>query len=143
MEAAFWDTSALVPLCVQQQGTPRLRQLVRQYALVVWWATSVEARSAFARDLRSGILTDVENAQAQQRLEALRSVWREVQPTEPLRSLAESLLDSYQLRAAGALQLAAAYTWSLNRPFNRHLISGDKRLLQAAREVGFRVIPLP
>ena len=143
MEAAFWDTSALVPLCVRQQGTSLLRQLVRQYALVVWWATSVEARSAFARDLRSGILTAVEHEQAQQRLEALRSIWREVQPTEPLRALAESLLDRYQLRAADALQLAAAYTWSLNRPFNRHLISGDKRLLQAAGAVGFRVIQIP
>lgn len=143
MEAAFWDTSALVPLCLRQQGTPMLRQLVRQYALVVWWATSGEARSAFARDMRSGILTPVEYEHAQQRLQILRHSWREIQPTEPLRNLAESLLDRYQLRAADALQLAAAYTWTLNRPFNRYLISGDKRFLQAAGEVGFRVIQVP
>lgn len=140
MEAAFWDTSALVPLCVHQQPTPFLQQLIREYSLVVWWATSVEAQSAFARDLRAGILTASEHGQAQQRLERLRRKWREVQPGESLRRLAEELLQRYPLRAADALQLAAAYTWSSSRPFNRRLISGDRRLLAAAQAVGFRIV---
>lgn len=143
MEEAFWDTSALVPLCVRQQSSTLLYQLVRQYSPVVWWATSVEAQSAFARDLRAGILTALEHSQAQQRLERLRHRWREVQPSEPLRKLAEELLERYPLRAADALQLAAAYTWSRNRPFNRHLISGDKRLVDAAQAIGFRVVTVP
>lgn len=140
MEVAFWDTSALVPLCIRQEGTELLQQLVSRYDMVVWWGTPVEARSAFARELRAGVLTSVEHEQAKQRLEELRTTWREIQPREALRRLAESMLDRYQLRAADALQLAAAYTWSLNRPFDRHLISGDKRLLEAAHDAGFRVI---
>ena len=28
---AFWDTSALVPLCVQQQPSPAVRQLLEQH----------------------------------------------------------------------------------------------------------------
>jgi len=143
VEAAFWDTSALVPLCIRHQPTPFLQQLVRQYSLVVWWATSVEAQSAFARDLRTGTLTAEEHGQAQQRLERLRRRWREVQPSESLRILAEELLQRYPLRAADALQLAAAYTWTLNRPFRRRLISGDRQLLAAAQAMGFRTVPLP
>jgi hypothetical protein len=143
MDAAFWDTSALVPLCVRQQASARLHQLIRQYALVVWWATSVEAQSAFARDLRGGVLSAAEYRQAQWRLDKLKSIWKEVQPTEPLRSLAADLLERYPLRAADALQLAAAYIWSSNRPFNRRLISGDIRLLEAAEAVGFRVVQIP
>lgn len=143
MEAAFWDTSALVPLCVRQQASPLLHQLVRQYSLVVWWATSVEAQSAFARDLPAGILNGLEYRQAQQRLERLRGIWREVQPSESLRSVSEALLERHPLRAADALQLAAAHAWSSNRPFNRPLISGDKRLLAAAEAVGFRIVQVP
>jgi predicted nucleic acid-binding protein len=143
VEAAFWDTSAVVPLCIVRQASARLHQLHRQYSLVVWWATPVEAQSAFARDLRSGMLTQGELQRAQQRLEALRDIWHEVEPTDSLRNLAEVLLERYPLRAADALQLAAAYTWSRNRPFRRPLISGDTKLLEAAKAVGFSVIQVP
>ena len=143
MEPAFWDTSAIVPLCVTQHASPRLHQLYRQYSLVVWWATCVEAHSAFARDLRSKVLTLADVQRAKQRLEALREIWHEVEPTETVRSLAELLLQRYALRAADALQLAAAYTWSRNRPFGRPLISGDTKLLEAAEAVGFSTIQVP
>jgi predicted nucleic acid-binding protein len=102
--------------------------------------TPVEAKSAFARDLRTGVLTLAEYGVAQQRLERLRRNWREIEPDDSLRKLAEELVGQYRLRAADALQLAAAYTWSVSRPFRHHLISGDRRLLEAAQAIGFRVI---
>jgi len=140
MDPAFWDTSALVPLCLRHRPTPLLQRLSETYDVVVWWATSVEARSAFARDLRAGVLTPAEHELAVGRLEELKAGWREIQPSEALRGLAESMVERYSLRAADALQLAAAYVWSLSQPFDKFLISGDKRLLEAAREAGFRVI---
>jgi len=143
VEPAFWDTSAVVPLCITQHASARLHQLHRQYSVVVWWATSVEAHSAFARDLRSGLLTQPEFQRAKQRLELLRDIWHEVEPTESVRNLAEILLERYPLRAADALQLAAAYTWSQNRPFRRPLISGDIKLLEAAEAIGFSTIRVP
>ena len=143
MEPAFWDTSAIVPLCLTQHASARLHRLHRQYSLVVWWATSVEAHSAFSRDLRSGVLTLPEFQRAKLRLESLRDIWHEVEPTESVRALAELLLERHPLRAADALQLAAAYAWSQNRPFRRPLISGDTRLLEAAEAVGFSIIQVP
>lgn len=143
MEAAFWDTSAVVPLCIVQRASTRLHQLHRKYSLVVWWATSVEAQSAFARDLRFGVLSPVEFQRAKQRLESLRGIWHEVAPSEPVRDLATLLLERHPLRAADALQLAAAYTWSRNRPFRRPLISGDTKLLEAAEAIGFNTIQVP
>lgn len=142
MEAAFWDTSALVPLCIPNQTTPVLQQLARRYQPVVWWATSVEARSAFSRELRSGSLTVEEHVRALDYLSRLQRKWREVQPSESLRAVAAELLDRYSLRAADALQLSAAYTWSVRRPFNRHFICGDKRLSEAAQSIGFRVLQI-
>ena len=110
MNAAFWDTSALVPLCVQQQPSPAVRQLLEQHETAVWWATPVEMRSAIERLLRMSQMSGPEHAAAGVRLEKLRRGWRELQPSEALRSHAETFLISYPLRAADALQLAAAWT---------------------------------
>jgi predicted nucleic acid-binding protein len=140
MTPAFWDTSALVPLCVQQQPSPTVRQLLEQHGIAVWWATPVEMRSAFQRLLRMGQLTRLEYATAGVRLEKLRRGWRELQPSEALRSQAETFLLSFPLRAADALQLAAAWTWSSGDAQTHTFISGDAHLLQAARHAGFRIV---
>ena len=140
MTPAFWDTSALVPLCVQQHPSSAVRELLGQHEITVWWATSVEMRSTFERLMRTGQLTQSEHIAAGTRLEKLRRGWRELQPTETLRTQAEIFLMSYPLKAADALQLAAAWTWCLGDAQGCTFISGDVQLLEAARQVGFQVV---
>jgi len=137
---AFWDTSALVPLCVQQKPSSLVRHLLAQYEIAVWWATPVEMRSAFERLLRMGQLTVPEHAAAEARLKKLRRGWRELQPTEALRTQAEVFLMSYPLKAADALQLAAAWMWCSGSPQNYVFISGDAALLEAAQQAGFQTV---
>jgi len=108
MDYAFWDASALVPLCVFQQANPAVQVLNAQYCIAVWWSTSVEMRSGFARLVRMGQLSPNEHVQALVRLDRMRSVWQEIEPSEPLREQAERLVDRFALKAADALQLAAA-----------------------------------
>ena len=140
MTPAFWDTSALVPLCVQQHPSAAVKELLGQHEITVWWATSVEIRSAFERLMRTGQLTKSEHIAAGTRLEKLRHGWRELQPTETLRAQAELFLMSYPLKAADALQLAAAWTWCSGDAQGCTFISGDAQLLEAARQVGFQVL---
>jgi uncharacterized protein len=140
MEPAFWDASALVPLCVQQIATPSAEALGQTYSVVVWWAAPVEIRSATARLLRMGLLTSNQQVGAQVRLAELRSKWREISPDPSLRDQAERLLDRFTLKAADALQLAAALAWTSGRPRARAFISGDTQLLEAARQLGFQDI---
>lgn len=137
---AFWDTSAIVPLCLQQRASSLAHQLLGQFAIVAWWATPVEARSALARELRHGFISAKERSEASLKLQILRQEWLEVHPDGVLRSFAEDLPDRFLLRAADALQLAAAYTWTMQRPASRPFISGDRRLLEAAEQLGFRTI---
>ena len=85
-------------------------------------------------------MTTSEHTAAGVRLERLRRRWREMQPSEALRTQAEAFLTSYPLKAADALQLAAAYIWCLGTPQSRLFISGDSQLLQAARQVGFHTV---
>ena len=72
MEPAFWDSSSLVPLCVQQQATLIAEAMSKKYGMLVWWAAPVEVRSAFARLIRMGQLTSGGQVQAQVVLEDLR-----------------------------------------------------------------------
>ncbi len=140
---AFWDASALVPLCVQEITSRHVRSQLRKFAPVVWWASAVEVHSAVARLHRGGAINDTEKKGALTRLVMLRRGWREILPGDPLRELAEHLLDIYTLRAAESFQMAAALTWCQQRPAQRCFICGDQRLSEAAETAGFRVIRVP
>ena len=140
MDPAFWDTSSLVPLCVVQPSSTVVRQLSAQYEIVVWWSSPVEMKSAFARLIRMAQLSPADLHKAQDVMRSLRQNWQEVMPNQQLRNEAEGFVDRFQLRAADAQQLAAAYIWAAGRPAGRVFLSGDLQLLEAARLLGFRAI---
>jgi hypothetical protein len=117
-----------------------MRQFLREHAPVVWWGTPVEVASALARLKREGHLSPEQAQLAARRLDMLRTAWREVQPVHELRELAERHVAASELRAADALQLAAALVWCRQRPARRDFICNDRRLGEAARQAGFTVI---
>jgi uncharacterized protein len=139
---AFWDSSALISLCVQEQTSGRARTLAKQYSPVVWWATPVEIQSAISRLHRAGDLKDVGRQAALNRLGLLSQGWREVLPSDRLRALAQDLLTQHPLRAADSLQLAAALVWCQQKPKQRCFLSGEDRLCVAAGDCGFAVARL-
>jgi predicted nucleic acid-binding protein len=140
VRTAFWDASALVPLCIPAQGGSEARRLLGQHKPVVWWGSAVEIWSAVARLGRQGDLTASQWKFAAERLSLLRLSWREVQPTVRVRDLAEIHVDRYSLRAADALQLAAALDWCNERPKRRNFFCCERRLGEAAQQAGFSVI---
>ena len=139
-KAAFWDTSALVPFCVQERTSNKVKALSKRYDLVVWWSTAVEIRSAIARLHRSGELDDAGRQAALARLSVLRQSWREILPSDKLRAQAEVLLDAYSLRAADSLQLASAMIWCRQRSTLQPFVSSDGSLCRAATQAGFAVL---
>jgi predicted nucleic acid-binding protein len=137
---AFWDASAIVPLCCSQAATNRSRKLLRDAGrMVVWWGSLIEARSAFARLVRDGSLTGADRVRAVRLLVQLRPSWDEIQPSESVRAIAEELPDRYGVRSLDAMQLAAALVWCRERPTRRSLICFDERLSRAAAAAGFVV----
>ena len=140
---AFWDASALVPLCVQEATTTnQVRQHLRRFAPVVWWGSVVEVHSAISRLHREAAISPSEREGALARLTLLDQGWREILPDDALRNLAGTLLDAYSLRAADSLQLAAALIWCQQRPQGKTFICGDQRLSDAANSAGFSVAEL-
>lgn len=136
---AFWDTSAIVPLCVGQASSGFARKALKNKSIAVWWGTPVETASAFARLSRTGEIEQHHFRMAMARLAALGRMWIEVQPSDGLRELAEELIERHPLRAADALQLAAALIWSRRHPQKRAFVCLDGVLADAAGKEGFSV----
>ena len=126
----FWDSSALVPLLLEEPNT----------SIVAWWGTSVECTAALALASRDHRIDQDALAMAIQRLDAWSMDWTEVDGTAPLRALAERLVRTHPLRAGDALQLAAALTAAEGMPATLPFVTGDARLADAAFREGFPVI---
>jgi len=139
----FWDSSAIVPLLVDESWSPAVRaEYVRDAEILVWWATPVECVSALARLEREARLAAAELSDALGRLDELAATWHEVQPIDRVRQVATRILRMHGLRAADAFQLAAAISASEDRPASLSLVTLDARLAAAAEREGFRVVRL-
>lgn len=136
----FWDTSAVVPLLVEEPASASAGKLLeRDPAMLVWWGTAVECRSALARRERDATLPPESVDAAAARLRILEDVWSEVLASEAVRDHAVRLLRVHELRAADAFQLAGALTWARGRPASHPFATLDQRLGRAARAEGFAV----
>jgi predicted nucleic acid-binding protein len=136
---AFWDTSALLPLCVQQIKTNPAKVLFARYGIAVWWTTSVEIMSGLTRLERMNEIRQDQFQAGEQFGLSLAKIWDTVDPSATILARAYPLLQIYPLRAADALQLAAAIEYFENSPRNNVFITADVRLSDAARQSGFSV----
>jgi uncharacterized protein len=137
----FWDSSAIVPLLVAEPSRDRLLDMLEaDPVLLVWWGTPVECVSAVARREREGAIPASGVTAALARLDALAASWNEIQPAAHVRVVARRLLRVHPLRAADALQLAAALAVAGNEPGALDLVCLDGVLCAAAEREGLRVI---
>ncbi len=137
----FWDTSALVPLIVDEASTPAMRALVaRDHDVIVWMLTSVELLSTLARlgrateelaDLLPGVRHDA--------MDLIRR-WTTVTHVEGVRRRAERLVGVHPLSAADAMQLGAALLAAGDQPETLDFVTLDRHLARSAQLEGFRVI---
>jgi hypothetical protein len=139
----FWDTSALVPLLVTERETARVERWLREDpAVVVWTLTRVELLSALARRRRQepGAARRLQGARRE--LLSAWQRWSEVTAVDVVRRHAERLVESHPLRAADALQLAAALTAAEQDPTSFEFVTLDRQQALAAEREGFRVLGL-
>ena len=136
----FWDSSAVVPLLIQQERSSRAATWVSgDDAMVMWTLTPVEVVSALRRLIREGALSEDAARVAEVRLGEMLDRSHIVIDVEAVKSLAARLLRLHPLRAFDALQLGAALHWTEGNPQGRTLHTLDNRLAQAAEREGFLV----
>jgi len=137
--SAFWDTSALLPLVIEEPKSLRAANLYPHYSVVVWWATEVEIHSGLARLRREKSLTQGSFIGAQNLFGQLACGWLIIHESPTIAPSACRLLELHPLRAADALQLAAALEACEHNPLGFPFITADQRLADAARQMGFLV----
>lgn len=136
----FWDSSCVVPLFVEESTSPNLiTVLAALREVTIWRGTPVEVASAIARRAREA-RTDVERQLAKRaKVEAERAFrspkFRVMPPREAIFDAATELVFRHRLRAADALQLAAALDLQRDLPGPRFRCA-DLRLADAARAEG-------
>lgn len=136
----YLDTSALVKLYVDEEGSPQARAAVEAADAV---ATSrvafAEAHAAFAAAARLGHITAAERAA----IAALfRMDWRAyvvVGVTQPLVELAAELAFDYGLRGFDAIRLASAVLLRQRAGQSVRFMAWDRPLADAAARCGFSV----
>lgn len=137
----FWDSSAIVPLIVEEERSKACRALrLSDRTMIVWLISRTEVVSALQRLVRVGQLSKQDAPTAVRRLDRLSRAWTEVGAVDPVRERAERVLGVHALSAADALQLGAALVVARDRPKHRPFVTADDRLAEAASAEGFDVI---
>ena len=138
----FWDSSAITPLILFEEETAYCTSAFRtDHQIMVWTMSKVEVLSALCRRHRENNLDLVEFEDAKKRMDDLFNITYEVTSIAQVKQRAMRLLHVHPLRAADALQLAAALVATQEDPPKMALISFDHRLNEAAKKEGFIVNP--
>lgn len=137
----YWDSSAIIPLLVVEATSGQMREMLADDpAIATWWGTPIECVSALTRLEREGSLTSAGLGRGIARVRHAVGSWTEVGPSTDVREQAIRLLRVHQLRAADAVQLAAAIIAAEFQPSGLEFVTLDRVQGAAADKEGFRVI---
>ncbi|MCI0589230.1 MAG: type II toxin-antitoxin system VapC family toxin [Planctomycetes bacterium] len=140
----FWDTSALFASMASEPGSASLPSLLAEEATTaIWRLTTVEVRSALFRRVRGGTLDPAIGEELWERFLRMRREFFVVDRLDAVADRAESLVRKHFLRAADALQLAAATFAREVSEASIEFVTLDRRLAEAAAAEGFVVLPPP
>jgi len=137
----FWDTSALLPLFVDEPTTDECRALLSSDpVIIVWEATHIELLSAIARCRRHSSGLDDLLATVRHDVMERWPTWARVSDWPKVSTRAQRLVNLHPLKSADALQLAAALTVTEDQPHRLPFVTRDRTLAHAAQLEGFPVI---
>jgi uncharacterized protein len=132
----------MMPLISEEATSEAIGNLLREdREIAAWWGTTIECAVAISRLVRDGVFDDNDEVAARVALSLFADSWTEVGPSYDIRSSAAILSRDHPLRAADALQLAAALRWCGGDTRGKGFVCLDNRLRRAARDEGFDVLP--
>jgi predicted nucleic acid-binding protein len=136
----FCDSSALVPLIIDEQTSVALRRLLmRDRHIIASWLTAVEITSALWRRRHHNELDATAHQDADASFAQISRRWTAM-PAAEMTDRAIDLLSRHALRAAGSVQLASAML-AVDRFGLLPFVTLDQDLAAAARAEGFTVLP--
>ena len=144
MTNVYLDTSALVKLYVEEEGTERVVGLTKDLdgvRAVILDVTLLESRSAVRRREREGDIAAADAERILKQIEEDASLSFLVQPsTSAVIEEAARLIDEYLLETYDALQLAGCLVVRQGLPGPLTFVCADIRLCEAAALEGLPVL---
>ncbi|MFL6262926.1 MAG: type II toxin-antitoxin system VapC family toxin [Thermoanaerobaculia bacterium] len=129
----FWDSSALVPLLVEEDLTVATQELFfSEPGIIVWWGTPVECASAVSRLEREGRLSPQEATDALERLDVLARYWHRIEPVDAVLETARA--------SSGSIPFVPPILSNLLPLFSRPK-GGPRRSSSSALTTGLRPLP--
>lgn len=138
----YLDTSALVKLYVEEEGSGDVRKLIDTSLLVATCQVAyAEVRAALARGYREGLLNQKEYHQTVTAFQLDWGNYLSIAVSDTLIAMAGNLAEKQTLRGFDAIHLAAALI--LDQQFKEQIIVGcwDARLWDALGQYNLSVVP--
>lgn len=140
MTLAYFDSSALVKLVVEEDGSRDVAALWDGAdAVVTSRVAHPEVRSALAAARRDGRLDETDHEVAERDWRDFHAALRMVEVSERVEDAAGRLAESHALSGFDAIHLASAITL-VDAPLV--VATWDRRLLRAARTIGLVTLPV-
>ena len=134
---AYFDTSAIVPLIINEDSTDLFSRVWNESSRVLSVRLLYpEARAALAKAERMGRLSATQRSTAVVELESIIAEVDQIEVTEALARRGGELAQAYGLRGYDAVHLAAA---SAVADSDVVLVTGDSVLANAANSIGIAV----
>jgi len=137
----YLDTSALVKLYIEEQGSPEVKAMVNKARIVSTSRVAyVEARAGIARKYREGELSQEEHVQV---IKDLKQDWDNyfiVEVSESMAKLGGELTSRHPLRGFDAIHLASALLLRNRTRLEVSFSCFDERLSAAAEAEGLTVL---
>ena len=144
MASVYLDTSALIKLYIEEEGTERVVGATGDFdgvQIIILDITPLEARSAVRRRQREGDISGADADRILNQIEDDGSSLFVVQPsTSAVIEEAARLIDRHPLRTYDALQLAGCLVTRDNVPGPLTFVCADVRLCEAAGQEGLTVL---
>lgn len=135
----YLDTSSMVKLYVQEEGTKAVQELASQStSITTSWLAYPEARAAFAGKYRRGELTEEQYRRVIAAFEGDWGSYLALEVSYHILLEAGQLAEKHGLKAADAIHLASGrYIASIDRrPASFLFVCHDGQLLRAAQAEG-------
>jgi len=137
----FWDSSALIPLMLDEPRSDEMRQLLAEdWTIVTSAITPIEIACVLWRKRHHDELSVPAHHEADVAFATLSTRWDEVAYSSAVAEHALDVVSRQSLRSLDALQLASAIAYAGKTAFLA-FVALDEKLRKAARAEGFRVLP--
>ena len=136
---AYFDSSAIVKLYVQESGRVAVLRLLRQHAVVASAILPIEIRGALRRRAAENTIDSSRLPAALRRLAADRAQWNLLTVSTEILDRTEQIVASNAVRTLDAIHVASAQEFAGRLRGHVPFISADHRQIEAAAALGLSV----